>query len=669
MSDQKLAWGILALGGISHAIAKALKDCQTGYLLAVASRSQEKADKFGAEYNAPRRYGSYEALLADPDVQVVYIALPNHLHAEWTIKAAQAGKHILCEKPIATNPAEAMVMLEAVRRAGVCFLEAFMYRCSPQTAKLVELLQSNAIGEVRHIETSFSYNMGPRYENIRLSNEAAGGGIMDVGCYCMSMARLVAGAATGKDVAEPIQLKAVGQIGSVSRVDEWSTATALFPGNITANLFCGTQVAAENALRIYGSKGSIHIPNPWFPGNNAQIIVRRDGQNDPEEITISAPLNLYTYECDLLAQCRQQRQVPSPAMTWSDSLGNIRALERWRQEIGLAFNREKPDFAWPPSFMPGKILAPLPGHTMTYGRIAGIDQPVSRIILGTMGHITGSLQAACAMIDTFVEHGGNALDTAYVYGTEAIIGKYLAARGIRNQMVIVGKGAHTPDATPEGIRKHIAESLERCQLDYFDLWLMHRDNMDIPVEEFVDCLNEQKRAGKIRAFGGSNWTVERLAAANSYARRTDLTPFAASSPNLAVAAWNEPMWSSCVAASNKASRDWHAATQLPVLAWSSQASGFLSGAFSPADSANPALRELVRVWFNDDNFRRLERVRQLATRKNATCLQLALAWVLCQPFPTFALIGPQNIDEMRESLGATSITLTPDELTWLNLEK
>ena len=175
MTSTPLRWGIISTGKIARTLADAIHRSRTGELLAVGSRRQETAAAFGAEFDVPRRYGSYAALLADPDVDVVYNALPNHLHAEWSIKAAQAGKHILCEKPLATNLGQAMALVEAARYHDVFLLEAFMYRCHPQTAKLVELIKAGAVGAVRLIQASFTGNMSLDLNNIRLQNGAAGG--------------------------------------------------------------------------------------------------------------------------------------------------------------------------------------------------------------------------------------------------------------------------------------------------------------------------------------------------------------------------------------------------------------------------------------------------------------------------------------------------------------
>jgi predicted dehydrogenase len=323
----------MATGGIAHKFAKDLAQSKTGVLVSVGSRTREKADTFADQYGAPNRHGSYEDLVADPDVDAIYISLPNHMHAEWTIKCAQAGKHILCEKPFTVNLKEAEETLEEVKRHPVFFMEAFMYRCHPQTARLKELLQEGVIGEVRLIQSNFCYNMGPRYENIRLSNPAAGGGIMDVGCYTASMARLVAG-------QEPDQVTGVAHIGAISRVDEHATASLRFPSGAVANLACATQVSADSEVRIWGSQGSIRVPNPWFPGPTGnRIIVNAGGET--REVTVEADGPLYAVEADTVARYMTGREAPSPCMTMADTLGNMAVLDAWRKAVGLVFDLEK----------------------------------------------------------------------------------------------------------------------------------------------------------------------------------------------------------------------------------------------------------------------------------------------------------------------------------------
>jgi len=339
----KLKWGIIGTGGIARKLAQALADATTGALYAVGSRAQETADAFGDAFDVPRRYGSYDELLADPEVQVVYNALPNHMHAEWTVRAAQAGKHVLCEKPLAVNADEAEQMIAAVDETGVFMMEAFMYRCHPQTQKLIDLIREGAIGEVRAIHASFGYDLGESdaaYRNIRLRNDVCGGSIMDVGCYTISMARLVAGAALGMDApAEPERLAGVAHIGARGRVDEWAAAVVRYPGGIVANLACASRVRMDNWVRVWGAAGSIEVPVPWNPPTG-RLVLTHAGE-EPVSIDVPSEVNSYTLEVDVVGRHLADRQAPYPCMTWADSLGNMRALDRWRAAVGLAFDVEQ----------------------------------------------------------------------------------------------------------------------------------------------------------------------------------------------------------------------------------------------------------------------------------------------------------------------------------------
>ncbi|MCJ8331794.1 MAG: Gfo/Idh/MocA family oxidoreductase [Lentisphaeria bacterium] len=338
MSD-KIKWGILAAGNIARKFAGDLEHAKKGEFYAIGSRSLEKAEQFCTDFNGTKAYGSYDELLADPDVDAIYISLPNHMHLEWTTRCAEAGKAILCEKPLTSNAAEAVKLFEACKANNAFMLEAFMYRCHPQTAKLKELLRNSVIGDVRMIQAHFSYNMGLDLDNIRLRNDAAGGAIMDVGCYCVSMTRLVAGAALGLDhPAEPIEFHGVAHIGDESRVDEYATAVLKFDGNILANLTTGSQVSVDGALRIWGTDGHIIVPNPWFPGNECIIEVHRNNE-DVEEVKITIDLPLYAIEADIVAD--EMHGLEASPMTWNDSLGNMKTLDAWRQSVGLVFDLEK----------------------------------------------------------------------------------------------------------------------------------------------------------------------------------------------------------------------------------------------------------------------------------------------------------------------------------------
>lgn len=341
---RSIAWGILGTGGIARKLAAAIKVSSSGHLAAVGSRQIESARAFAHEFGVARAFGSYEDVLASKEVQAVYISLPNHLHAEWTLRCAAAGKHILCEKPLTVNRAEAERVIEAVRQARVFLMEAFMYRCHPQTARLVELVQRGEIGEIRLIQACFTFNMGLKLDNIRLSNAAAGGGIMDVGCYPMSMARLLAGAARGNPFLNPVEIRGSAHIGERSRVDQQAVAAVKFPGGCVASLACGTQVASDSTLRVWGSEGHILVPAPWHaPDQHARILVQRGGETSPTEILVDSPAGIYTQQVDFVAAAIRGGDVEArpPAMTWADSLGNMAALDAWRADVGLSFDCER----------------------------------------------------------------------------------------------------------------------------------------------------------------------------------------------------------------------------------------------------------------------------------------------------------------------------------------
>ncbi len=328
-----LRWGIVAAGGIAKRFAKGLatiKDQATA--LAVGSRDIGKARKFAQEFGIERAYGSYEELLADKDVDAVYIATPNSLHAEWSIKAAEAGKHILCEKPVTISAPELRKVLRVIKKCDVFFMEAFMYRCHPQWKRLLEIVKAGTIGEVRILQSAFAFNMGLQLENIRMSNPLAGGGLMDVGCYCVSFCRLAAG-------EEPVRCHAVAKIGEKSRVDEFATGVLQFPSGAVATFACGTQCGTPSMANVYGSKGSIVVTNPWFPGDeNAKLIVSAEGKT--ETIEVKHGRDLYANEALTVAEFIDRRQPEPTAMTWADSLGQMKTLDALRKSMGLRFDCE-----------------------------------------------------------------------------------------------------------------------------------------------------------------------------------------------------------------------------------------------------------------------------------------------------------------------------------------
>ena len=340
-SQSRIPWGILGTGRIARTFAEALRLSDTSLALAVGSRAQETADRFADRCGIERRYASYEALLQDPDVQVVYLATPHSLHAPWAIRCAEAGKHILCEKPLALSEADATRVVEAARHHDVFLMEAFMYRCHPQTAELVRLIREGKIGEVRMIEASFGFAGAPEPGHRLFDKHYGGGAILDVGCYPISMVRLIAGVATGAAFAEPLELHGQGTLGEESGVDEVATASLVFPGGIQAQVSTAITVELANDVRVFGTEGSLTVPSPWFCGTDSEgprILFRREATDAPEVLAPPSVPHLYLPEVEMVAAHLEDREAPTPSMTWDDTLGNMRTLDLWLNEVGMHYS-------------------------------------------------------------------------------------------------------------------------------------------------------------------------------------------------------------------------------------------------------------------------------------------------------------------------------------------
>jgi Predicted oxidoreductases (related to aryl-alcohol dehydrogenases) len=307
---------------------------------------------------------------------------------------------------------------------------------------------------------------------------------------------------------------------------------------------------------------------------------------------------------------------------------------------------------------------------MEFLKVQGLDKPVSRLMKGTDYFYHDSYEKAAANLDAYFAIGGNSLDSAHIYcggQSEEVIGRYLKERGNRDQWVILTKGAHHdkngPRVSREAIRSDLMTSLERLQVDTIDMYGLHRDDPNVPAGEVIEILNEHIKSGAVQTIGVSNWTWQRIQEANDYAAAKGLVGFSFSSPNLSLAKANEPFWAGCVSADAETIA-WHEANQIPLFSWSSQARGFFTGRFTPEDRSNA---DLVRVFYSDDNWERYERAKQLAEQKNVTQIQIALAYVLNQAFPTCALIGAQSLEELRSCDEGSRIKLTREEMDWLDL--
>ena len=307
--EKILNWGLLSTAKINRALIKPLRASKRTRLLAVASRSISSAESYAYEWKIPRAHGSYEALLADPEIDVIYNSLPNHLHAEWTIKALHAGKHVLCEKPFALTLGEVDAMSQAARETGKVLAEAFMYRHHAQTLKVKEIVDSGVLGKIQLIKGAFTFTL-TREGNYRWMEELGGGSIWDVGCYPISYARMITG-------AEPVEVfgwQVTGQGGS----DESFIGQMRFKDGIHMQFDCGFTSPSRSYMEIVGTDAALNIPIPFKPGRKNEIHLTRN--ENIQTIKIKGD-ELYLGEVEDMCDAILNNQPPRISLT--DSYGNI----------------------------------------------------------------------------------------------------------------------------------------------------------------------------------------------------------------------------------------------------------------------------------------------------------------------------------------------------------
>jgi len=303
-SERRVTWGILGCAEVvEFVMAQAIQNSRNGRVLAIASRSAARSQSFAERFDIPRAYGRYEELLRDPDIQVIYVPLPNSMHGEWTIKAAQAGKHVLCEKPLARNTQEAQEMVDVCRAQGVLLMEAFAQRFMPQNVLVKRLVDEGRIGRVLWMTSTHSSSR-PLPEDIRLSHALAGGVLMDKGCYCVNTARFLMG-------AEPVSVFARAEFGDESRVDERMTATLHFPGDRVAQFDSNFKLEGEtyyHSYELFGQSGRIQVPSgltqpeAYYSGKGVDVSIYVIDAAGTEQIDC-AGTHMWRLEAEYFSGC------------------------------------------------------------------------------------------------------------------------------------------------------------------------------------------------------------------------------------------------------------------------------------------------------------------------------------------------------------------------------
>jgi D-xylose 1-dehydrogenase (NADP+, D-xylono-1,5-lactone-forming) len=311
MAATPVKWGVISTADINRKVIPGAHASPKVELVAVASREQARAEEYARTWEIERAYGSYDALLADPEIEAVYISLPNTMHCEWSLNALEAGKHVLCEKPMSRHADEVAAAFDVAERTGLHLSEAFMYRHNPQTARAKELVEQGAIGELRLVRSAFSYSLYD-HDNIRLRTDVEGGALMDVGCYNVSGSRLFGG--------EPV--KAFGEAWLGASGTDWVFAgTMRFPGDVLATFDCGTAMVERDELEAIGSEGSLFLDDPWHC-TNPVIEVRRDGEVERIELERAD-----SYRLELENVSDAIRGEAELLLGRDDAIGQARALE------------------------------------------------------------------------------------------------------------------------------------------------------------------------------------------------------------------------------------------------------------------------------------------------------------------------------------------------------
>jgi predicted dehydrogenase len=277
--SRKIRWGIISTANIGlKRVLPAIQKSANGEVYAICSRSLDAARQAADTRGIPQAYGSYEQLIADPAVDAIYNPLPNHLHAEWSIRCAEAGTPVLCEKPLASDAAEAQRMVDAFASQGVLFAEAFMYRFHPRTERVRDMISGGAVGKVHFIRAAFTFPIRSE-ENIRLRRDMAGGGLMDVGCYCINVMRLMTG-------EEPDRAEAIARFGAVSGVDEFLVGILRFPSGVLGHFDCGLRSQLEASYEVRGSEGRILVEDGFIAAPGAATTIKHWAGDSYDEIAI-----------------------------------------------------------------------------------------------------------------------------------------------------------------------------------------------------------------------------------------------------------------------------------------------------------------------------------------------------------------------------------------------
>ena len=744
-------WGILGPGSIARVFATAVDSLDGHEVVATGSRDPGRALVFNAERGyVDAEVGTYRDLVRSEAVDAVYVASPHHAHLEHAALALRHGKAVLCEKPLCVNASEARRLCAVARGCERPLLEAMWTRFLPATLQAAEWVGNGVIGEPSRVVASFGFHTEFDPDHRLYNPELAGGSLLDIGCYTLSLASLVFGERVTGGGIPVIQVRSEL---APSGVDRHCDIVLRFGDGAEAHLVSSISRSTSSTAVVQGGKGRIVIPEFW---RAQQVRLECEAK---EVAALESPFQCNGYEYQALEMERMIREgdVESPLLPHAESIGLLELMDEIRRRMGVRYPFEpsigvtagthramtyrpfaaplgtrvfRPAAAEggthrattsPPASAPlgarvfrpaaaeggfeivagsagGSSLRPPLGARVfrpaaaeggqedapAAGRLLSDESPLhlSRLVLGTMildGDAPASQDAADALLDAAFENGICAVDTGHVYGggaSERAVGAWLERRGLADEVFVLSKGCH-PDAegprvSPEALARDLGESLDQLRLPAVHLYMLHRDDPAVPVGEMVDAFAEHLAAGRLRAWGFSNWTRTRIEEACGYAEANGRPLPAASSPNFSLADQvRDPWGGGCATLTGEAAagdRDWHRDTGMAIFAWSSLAGGLFSGRVTRrALAADPGLvDEACRTaYVHEVNLARLERVIEFAEAGGASVPQIALAWVLAQDLPLHAIVGAATEAEIEDLVAAAALTLTGEEQRWL----
>ena len=705
-------WGIIGPGAIARVFATAIDGLDGHEIVAVGSRDPERALAFNAERGyVDAEAGTYRDLVRSESVDAVYVASPHPGHLEHAALALRHGKGVLCEKPLCVNASEARRLCEIARERGRPLLEAMWTRFLPATQRAADWIANGTIGEPSRVVCSFGFHAAFDPESRLYDPELGGGSLLDIGCYTLSLASLVFGErVTGGNIPQ-IEVRADL---APSGVDQDCRIVLRFGDGAEAYLESSISQAVSATGVVQGDAGRIVIPDFW----RAQTLKLECETLDVATLECPFLCNGYEYQALELERMLLDGDIESPYLPHAESIGLIELMDELRRRMGVQYPFETSigvtagthramtylpfdDGVGAPAFRPASSATPAaegpgPGDESALG--ARVFRPASgamprsgepgplhipRLILGTMpltNETPAARDDADALLDAAFENGLSAVDTGHVYGggaSERAIGDWLERRGLADDVFVLSKGCHPDEAgprvNPEALARDLAESLDRLRLPAVDLYMLHRDDPAVPVGEMVDAFAEHLAAGRLRAYGFSNWTRARIDEACDYAEANDRPLPAASSPNFSLADQVKDPWGGgCATLTGAAAaedREWHRDTGMAIFAWSSLARGLFSGRVSRrALAADPGLvDEACRTaYVHNVNLARLDRVIEFAEAGGASVPQIALAWVLAQDLPLHAIVGAATGEEVEDLAAAAALTLTEEEQKWLS---